>query len=611
MTTSTIRLATEKDAESVGRIYAPIVVSTATSFEQNPPSTEEIANRIRKTLPETPWLICAMGDEVQGYAYASRFRERAAYQWTVEVTVYVSPDHYRQGIGSRLYASLLACLRVQGFHTALAVIALPNDASVRLHERLGFEPVGVFRDIGFKLDRWHDVGWWRLSLEGERHRISEQASASATSTRRAGWKHRVEGRALRRRSVSISRGSDTAIPVAWLGGMSTMLFFALLPMSSYVVTLPLIQHEWASDNTETAVVFSAYLVGLALASVLILPLSDRHPPERFVIGGVVLLTLSHVVFPLLARGPLSGSLFRALAGAGHLAVYYPGIRMISQRIGAAKRGGAIATFVAAGYLGTSLSYSVTGWFLRVVDSWQAAYLWTSVVGAVAFPLAWFACQGDRLADPAVRGVLSLRPLRDRSVSWVIVAYALHSAELYLTRLWLPLLLGAWFSRQGMGSTEATAMAATRAGWMFTAGVAGVFLGGLYSDRVGRTRAAMVIFGISTVCSFSVGWTLDGPAAIIMACGGLYGFATAADSSIYSTAVIELTGSNGTGSALALLSFSGFLAGAVVPVLAGVILDRLTGDLAWVTAFSFNGLIGLAGIVALRRVDVGRFRAARD
>jgi len=100
-----------------------------------------------------------------GYAYAGLFRSRPAYEWTVEVTVYVHPAHRRKGVARTLYTSLLEGLRVQGYRTALAVIALPNPASVTLHERLGFRPIGVFHNVGYKLDAWHDVGWWELELQ--------------------------------------------------------------------------------------------------------------------------------------------------------------------------------------------------------------------------------------------------------------------------------------------------------------------------------------------------------------------------------------------------------------------------------------------------------------
>jgi phosphinothricin acetyltransferase len=162
-----IRLAREEDAAAMLAIYAPYVRDTAISFETEPPSEEEFRRRVRATLEVGPWLLCEAGSSVLGYAYAGRFHERAAYQWTVEVTVYVQADQHRKGVGLGLYASLLGCLAVQGFRSAVGVIALPNPASVGLHERMGFAPAGVLRAVGWKHGCWHDVGWWQRAL-GER-----------------------------------------------------------------------------------------------------------------------------------------------------------------------------------------------------------------------------------------------------------------------------------------------------------------------------------------------------------------------------------------------------------------------------------------------------------
>lgn len=160
----TIRFAAETDAAQILHIYAPIVTDTAISFEEVPPSRSEVAGRIRGTMERYPWLVCVETGRILGYAYAAAFRSRPAYQWAVEVTVYIDPEAQRTGVARALYTSLLGILRIQGFTSALAAIALPNDPSVALHERFGFKPVGVLQDIGFKFTMWHDVEWWSLRL---------------------------------------------------------------------------------------------------------------------------------------------------------------------------------------------------------------------------------------------------------------------------------------------------------------------------------------------------------------------------------------------------------------------------------------------------------------
>lgn len=160
-----IRLARESDAERLLGIYIPIIRETVISFELEPPTVAQFAERIRTTLDQTPWLVCDAGDEIAGYAYAGKYRPRAAYQWSAEVTVYVGASWRRKGVGRAVYTSLFECLRVQGYYNAFAAIALPNDASVMMHEKLGFKPVGVYRSVGYKLGAWHDVGWWQLALQ--------------------------------------------------------------------------------------------------------------------------------------------------------------------------------------------------------------------------------------------------------------------------------------------------------------------------------------------------------------------------------------------------------------------------------------------------------------
>lgn len=159
-----VRLADAGDAEAIAAIYAPIVRDTAISFETEPPTPAEMAARIAGTLPRFPWLVMADDDAVLGYAYASSHRERAAYRWSVDVTVYVGETARGQGVGSALYAVLFDSLRRQGFRSAFAGIALPNPGSIALHESVGFRPLGVYDDVGFKLGAWRSVGWWRLPI---------------------------------------------------------------------------------------------------------------------------------------------------------------------------------------------------------------------------------------------------------------------------------------------------------------------------------------------------------------------------------------------------------------------------------------------------------------
>jgi phosphinothricin acetyltransferase len=153
-----------RDASACAAIYAPFVRDTPASFEEQPPSDAEMALRIAAVSESYPWLVAELAGEVVGYAYACAHRERAAYRWAADVTVYVEEGRHGQGVGRALYGSLMPLLWGQGLRIACAGITLPNYASVALHERFGFELVGIFRRIGWKTGAWRDVGWWHAQL---------------------------------------------------------------------------------------------------------------------------------------------------------------------------------------------------------------------------------------------------------------------------------------------------------------------------------------------------------------------------------------------------------------------------------------------------------------
>jgi L-amino acid N-acyltransferase YncA len=162
-----LRPAVPDDAEALLALYRPIVLETAISFEVDPPSVEEFRRRIESTAAHWAWLVAEQDSNPLGYAYASAHRTRAAYRWSVETTIYVGGAHRGRGLGVTLYDALLRTVADLGYCNAYAGIALPNDASIALHRRVGFEHVGVFRSVGRKFGRWHDVSWWQRRLRDE------------------------------------------------------------------------------------------------------------------------------------------------------------------------------------------------------------------------------------------------------------------------------------------------------------------------------------------------------------------------------------------------------------------------------------------------------------
>lgn len=159
-----VRMATIEDAADLLSIYSVYVENSAATFEISEPSKDDIENRIGQVLKVAPWLVYIIDGRLVAYAYASRFNEREAYKWSAQVSVYIDHNYLGIGIGKELYATLLRLLVEQGFCSAYGGITLPNAASVSLHESLGFGHVGTYRDVGFKLGKWHDVGWWQKRL---------------------------------------------------------------------------------------------------------------------------------------------------------------------------------------------------------------------------------------------------------------------------------------------------------------------------------------------------------------------------------------------------------------------------------------------------------------
>jgi len=159
-----IRPASPADASAICAIYNYYVKTSAITFEDVPVCADEMSRRISEVIGHLPWLVFEQDGKILGYAYATKWRNRVAYKTTVESFVYVAHAHGREGIGSKLYHALFPALRERGIHTVVAGIALPNPASIAIHEQCGFEKIAHFREVGRKFDQWIDVGSWQLLL---------------------------------------------------------------------------------------------------------------------------------------------------------------------------------------------------------------------------------------------------------------------------------------------------------------------------------------------------------------------------------------------------------------------------------------------------------------
>ena len=375
--------------------------------------------------------------------------------------------------------------------------------------------------------------------------------------------------------------------------LSATLALVLLPSQLPAAALPLLRTEWNASSAELGWVVSAYLLGYAAAVLVVLPLTDRVRPSRVIVIGALVTAVANLGFAFGAQDVITASALRVIAGFGLAGVYMPGVRLVAQSSDPARRGRAVGLYVAAFYLGGSLSFLATGLLLGPFG-WRGAAFILGAIGLAALPVAAISSRGIP-ETTGERAHLDLRVLRNAPLVRTITAYVGHSWELFIVRAWLAAFLAAAFALRGLSPTDASATASQWAALLLALGVPGVFIGGWLSDRVGRTRAALLYALGSGAISIGFGTLLFAPWPTIVAVGGIYGALVAADSAVYSTSVTELAPASRIGSAQALQAVAGFGIGSLGPVVAGVALDLGTG---WVGPFLVAGAVGIATALPL-------------
>lgn len=390
-----------------------------------------------------------------------------------------------------------------------------------------------------------------------------------------------------------------------------MLLTALLPFSGYVAALPFIQMEWGAGNAAAGAVFSAYLAGYAVSALLILPATDRIPTGAVFFASAVVSSVGNALFPILASDVWSASALRFVAGVGLVGLYMPGLRLIAAAFPASGRGAAMGMYVTSFYAANSVSLFASGVLLDDYE-WRRALLILAALSALSVPMS-FALTRGRNANTSANanaasgsssapsgGVFGLRlsVLAAKRPRAFIIGYSLHAMELYAVRVWLPGLLAAARAARGAGVAQAAASAATLGGIALAAGAVGPVMGGALSDRFGRAPSAMAIFALSGACCLAVGWAALAPWGIAIALACALGWATAADSSIYSTAIAETADPDTLGSSMALQAFFGFMGGVVGPVYMGAILDFAPDATRWAIGFGGVSALSAAAIIAL-------------
>lgn len=166
MTPPPIRPAKSSDAKSIADIYNHYIINSTATFEEEQVTGDDIKKRISETQNlKLPWLVYEDGGKAIGYAYASKWKGRCAYRYSVEITVYLHPDAGGKGLGTQLYRQLFQELKALGYHVVIGGITLPNPASIALHEKMGLTHMGTFKDVGYKFEQWIDVGYWQGKLD--------------------------------------------------------------------------------------------------------------------------------------------------------------------------------------------------------------------------------------------------------------------------------------------------------------------------------------------------------------------------------------------------------------------------------------------------------------
>lgn len=392
--------------------------------------------------------------------------------------------------------------------------------------------------------------------------------------------------------------------VLWLAALSLGLASVQLAYNSYPATLPLLREEWAMSNTAAGLIQAAFYGGYLLGVVLLLPLTDRAVPAKYVWAASILLTaLSNMLFPLSAGGNVSAMVWRAAAGFGTVGVYMPGVRLVSERFPASRRGTPMGIYLSSFGLAGAFSFALTGALIPYLE-WRGAYLTSSLIGFVGLLPAWYVLRSTtELSSRTQSHPISIAAtITHRPLLLAVLGYTVHNWELIGMKSWMVPFFAAALVKQGEGLASATAQGAMLTALLSIVGAIAMAFTGSISDRYGRTLTAGSIMAIAGVCSFAFGWLIDSPSWLIITVSMIYGITVVAESPVLTTAVTELAPPGRLGAAQASQSFMGNITSLLAPVAFGAILDMgIWGG--WGLAFSSLGIGAIAGVglmMGLRR-----------
>ncbi len=386
----------------------------------------------------------------------------------------------------------------------------------------------------------------------------------------------------------------------WLGAICLSRVGSYMVYIAYAATLPVLQHEWHLSGTAAGSIASVFQVAYAISLMGCSALADRVGARRvFLVGGVTTAVIA-ALFAALARDYWSGLVLYTLLALTLGSTYTTGILLVAEHVPVDRRGRAMGAYLAGHSLGLALALMLVG--AAIPRGGYVLAFWLLALGAIAGGgLAWIAMHstGNAVPPRATHQRFAGEVLRNRPAMLVIAGYIFHSWELLGMWAWTPAFLAACFVAAGAELTRGAGLGAYVTSLFHLTGMLAALVAGVFADRFGRTPVILVMAAVSAGCSLVFGWLIGASLALVVGVGLLYGFAALGDSPIYSTALTEVVAPAYRGSALALRSLLGYGAGAIAPLLFGVILDwqgaRNAG--AWGWAFVSLGAAGLGAVLS--------------
>ncbi len=382
---------------------------------------------------------------------------------------------------------------------------------------------------------------------------------------------------------------------------------------AYPTILSVVQPEWSLSATAAGSISSGFQLGTAVSLVVVSALADYINPRALFIGGAGTATAVAFLIPLVAHSHLSGLLLFTALAVALAGIYTPGVMLISARFEPARRGNAVGWFLASSSLGYVVAL-VVGGLVVARSGWRSAVFVLALGPLVCLILALLLFRGDLGSPPARSAGFSFHAdlSGNRPAQLMVAGYVFHSWELLGMWAWTPAFMAAALAVHGTAPERSAGLGASLSALFHVMGAAASGAGGWLSDRWGRTAVIAGMMAVSSLCSFMFGWLLMAPILLIMLVGSIYGFSAVGDSSVYSTGLTETITPSRLGSALAVRSLLGFGAGAVAPLVFGMVLDffggRKAGAAGWGWAFSVlgvGGVLGLACTLWLRALPESR------